>query len=256
MLLARGWQYLCDEFALIDKRTLSAHPFPKALCIKAGSYDIVRRSGLSFARRRDYLKAHKGRVGYIRPTAIGEPAPVRFIIFPEYRAAVPPQLRPLPRARAALELRRFCFNSGIADEAIPIIAKLVEQASCFSLSSGDAHRTCELLETLLDDNERHSLSNVTSPFVGDADCASAPPMRGGAAWTTGRVPTRREALRVGATLAYVAPAVLTLSARDAFAAGSNPSDVCSTGVHTGGLCETDADCCSRRCNLGVCASNQ
>jgi hypothetical protein len=45
---------------------------------------------------------------------------------------------------------------------------------------------------------------------------------------------------------------MTFSAREAFAQASNPSGICSTGVQTGGLCESDADCCSRQCSLGVC----
>ena len=56
-LLAHGWQYLCDEFALVDADSLLLNPFPKALCIKAGSYPVIRKLGLPFARRRDYVNA-------------------------------------------------------------------------------------------------------------------------------------------------------------------------------------------------------
>ncbi|MFQ5810908.1 MAG: hypothetical protein ACE5JM_14925, partial [Armatimonadota bacterium] len=65
-LLARGWRYLSDEFALIDSDTRHVHPFPKALCIKAGSFDVVERLNLPLWRRRHYVKAFKGRVGYLR----------------------------------------------------------------------------------------------------------------------------------------------------------------------------------------------
>ena len=64
--------------------------------------------------------------------------------------------------------------------------------------------------------------------------------------------SRRDILKAGVKVAFVAPAVMTLTSRQAFAAASNPSGVCSTATQTGGLCETDLDCCSRECNLGVC----
>ncbi len=246
-LLTRRWRYLCDEFALLDRDTLLLQPFPKALCIKAGSYQAVRRMGLSFARRRDYVKAFKGRVGYISANdAVAEPAPVRFVVFPTYGHGAPACIRPMSRARAALELRRCCFNRHeFADQAIPLIAATVEGAACFSLTVGDPEETAKLLESL-------SPQMATAPdeqYVRAPRCADRRK-------PSDRRPSRREVLRVGAKLAYVAPVIVTLSAHEAFAAGSNPSDVCSTGVHTGGLCQTDTDCCSRRCSLGVCASNQ
>ena len=64
--------------------------------------------------------------------------------------------------------------------------------------------------------------------------------------------TRREMLRVGAKLAYVAPSVLTITAAQALAAGSAGSGVCSVASDTGELCETDTDCCSGSCSLGIC----
>ena len=66
------------------------------------------------------------------------------------------------------------------------------------------------------------------------------------------LPSRRQVLRRGAKLAYVAPAVMTLSAQQAFAGASNPSGTCSAALITGELCETDSDCCSRDCDFGIC----
>ena len=64
-LLARGWQYLGDEFAMINPTTLRVHPFPKAICVKAGSFDLIKQLNLTLCRERDYVKALKGKVGYI-----------------------------------------------------------------------------------------------------------------------------------------------------------------------------------------------
>jgi len=93
---------------------------------------------------------------------------------------------------------------------------------------------------------------------------------------TPSLPDRREILRQGRKLAFVVPVVMTFSAKDAFAAGSNHSCyamghacpgtepccddmVCSGGqctnetcVEAGGLCFADSDCCSGDCQLGAC----
>ena len=88
-------------------------------------------------------------------------------------------------------------------------------------------------------------------------------------------PNRRGVLRQGARLAFVAPLVLTFSAQQAMAAGSNQSCypaghacpgnepccddmTCNAGVcgdacgGTAELCMVDSDCCSGDCDLGTC----
>ncbi len=251
ILLARGWQYLCDEFALVNIDTLRLEPFPKALCIKAGSFPVVRGLGLSFARRRDYIKEFKGRVGYINPhdagpTAISAAVAARFIIFPKYQPGAKPRLQRITPAGAVFELSRCCFNrQRFPEAATPALVKLVGHAECFRLDVGGVTETSRLLESRFG----HLRSLETATATAPQSVPSHPaPRRNGA----GPLRTRREILRAGAKLVYVAPTVLTLSAREALAVASNPSGVCSTAVNTGGLCETDTDCCTRRCTLGIC----
>ncbi len=251
LLMTRGWQYLCDEFALVDRSTLKLHAFPKALCIKAGSYPIARRLGLPFARRRDYIKQSKGRVGYVNPRDVGpdavaEPTAMRYVMFPTYAGGTTPRLGPISRAEAAMGLFRCCFNRhAIGDDTLPIIQRLVSGASCFRLEVGEPDATGALLEATL----HHVPGGVEAHAGGAGTMTTGPHVR---RQHTPSLTTRREMLRVGAKLAYVAPSVLTLSARQVFAAASDPSGICSTAKHTGQLCETDTDCCSRQCNIGIC----
>ena len=154
-LLPRGWKYLSDEFALIDPSTLYLRPFPKAVCIKAGAFGIVRRMNLPFAGRRYYVKGLKGRVGYINPHDLGPgtiagPTPVRFVIFPNYVEGREPRLYSLSRARAALSLARCGLNRTVfPNQAIPILSDVVRGADCFRLESGPLADTCELIESLV-----------------------------------------------------------------------------------------------------------
>jgi len=154
-LLSRGWKYLSDEFALISPETCRVHPFPKALCIKAGAFDTVRRLGVPFAGRCYNVKGYKGRVAYINPLQFGlqsisNPSAIRFVIFPKYAAGSAPKLWKIPPVRAAFELARNSMNrSAFGERAIQILASVVRGARCFALESGELDEACELVTRIV-----------------------------------------------------------------------------------------------------------
>ena len=154
VLLSRGWKYFGDEFALIEAETMHVRPFPKALCVKSGSFDLVRQLELPLFRRRHYSKDFKGPVGYIDPHTRGDviattPSAVDFIIFPQYSPDRLPDLVPLPRAAAAFELARCTFNPGdFGRRFMPLVCEFVRRSACLRLFTGDPSETGECLETL------------------------------------------------------------------------------------------------------------
>jgi len=154
-LLARGWSYLCDEFALIDPKTLIVAPFPRALCIKQQSFPIIARLGLPLHRARRYHKAAKGRVAFlkpldVRPNAEGRHSRIRWVVFPKYVAGAEPSLATLSRSRAAFELAGQCFNLPVHQgRAVAALAKVARDADCYRLTAGDLEATCDLLESRL-----------------------------------------------------------------------------------------------------------
>lgn len=154
-LLARGWSYLSDEFALIEPVTLRAHPFPKALCIKSGSFDVLEGLGLPLWRRGHYVKVLKGRVGYLSPHRCNaavetEGVPIRHVILPEYVEGAAPSLHPISRAEAAFALMGIAFNrDAFGPDAVKMLSNVVRGATCFRLRSGAIEPTCELLESVL-----------------------------------------------------------------------------------------------------------
>ncbi len=154
-LLARGWQYLSDEFALIDPEDRTLHAFPKAMCIKEGSFEVVKGLGLPLHRRRHYVKVFKGPVGYLNvhsldPDAIGGPCPIRTIVLPRYDEANEPSLRPLSRAEAAFLLAELAFNRmEFGCRAMSILSGVVRGADCYQLDSGPIGATCDALEALV-----------------------------------------------------------------------------------------------------------
>ncbi len=154
-LLARGWSYLCDEFALLNPNTLQAHPFPKALCIKAGSFDVVDQLGVPLWRRGHYVKASKGHVAYIRPhdvrpRIVATPSPIRFVVFPRYSQGTKAQAYSISKGRAAFKLAGNAFNRNAFDQRVlSILGDVVRGAECLCLEGGDIHETCDLVDSLV-----------------------------------------------------------------------------------------------------------
>lgn len=154
-LVARGWRYLCDEFAMINPNSLELLPFPKAVCVKAGAFDLVRGLGLRLSGDRRYVKALKGEVGYLSPEALpaapaSGPVPAHHVIFPRYTGHREPRLRRLTVAKAAFMLTAHTLNRGrLGARAATLAARVTRQAGCAVLETGDIGETCDLIETVV-----------------------------------------------------------------------------------------------------------
>lgn len=154
-LLARGWRYFCDEFAVIDAKTRELHPYPRAICIKQAGFGVIRSLGLSIHAGRQYVKGSKGWVGFVNPRSVrpdfmGRPCPIRYVIFPKYTRSAEPALIPVTRGEAAFEVHRLCFNLlGCEALGIDVIADTIRNARCYRLISGELNRTCDLVERLV-----------------------------------------------------------------------------------------------------------
>lgn len=155
VLAARSWDYLCDEFALIDADSLRVHSFPKALCIKAGSFKLIERLGLPLWRRRPYVKVFKGEVGYVSPRAVNAQEgsfPVRLIVFPRYTGGGRAMAYRVSPSEAAFTLAANTFNRSVfGDRIVALLDRVVRGATCVAVEIGDIEETGALLESLLAD---------------------------------------------------------------------------------------------------------
>ena len=153
-LVHKGWDYLCDEFALIHARSHRMHPYPRAVCIKKPSYAPLQEFGLPVGDARYYFKGSKGYVTFINPNrirrrSVGSPCPVRFIVFPKYRERQRPCLEPISRAEAAFELHQHCFNLLNCEKpGLDIIAAFIRHTTCYRLTAGTLEETTALLDTM------------------------------------------------------------------------------------------------------------
>ena len=154
-LLARGWQYLCDEFAMIEVDTLRLLPFPKAVCVKAGAFDLIERLNLRLCGNRHYIKVLKGPVSYLSPSdfppgAVASPCPLRHVVFPRYTGHSKVRFRPVTDARAAFMLTSHTLNRDVLGEQVATTAsRIAREAQCIILESGDIVEACDLVESLV-----------------------------------------------------------------------------------------------------------
>lgn len=150
-LLLTGWQYLCDEFALLHPDTAELQPYPKALSIKQPSFALLRslrpRLPLSTAVRRERVRVASLPAHRLRADAVGEPCRVRLIVFPKVVGGAASELRRISPAEALFRLNQQSFNGidyGVG--AIDLFERLVRSADCYAMTSGDLRTSITLLE--------------------------------------------------------------------------------------------------------------
>jgi hypothetical protein len=142
-LLHHGFEYLSDEIAPIEPRTLRVLPFPRALCLKKNppeGYPLPPDAVVT------------GRTIHV-PTSlfsgdpVSKPLPLSMIFFLRFIGeAQSPTVKPMSSGDATVRLLLNTLNplahpqSGL-DDALAIAAK----TSCFELLTGDLPSTCELI---------------------------------------------------------------------------------------------------------------
>lgn len=154
-LVRRGWRYLSDEFALLEPSSGYVHPYPKAICVKEGSFAVLNELGLSGGGRKFYDKGKKGRVTFVRPSdchedAHGKVCPIGSVFFCRYEPGAAPRVTRVSRADAVLRLTRVTFNfRKYRVRGVEMLADVVRNAECYELTSGELSKTCDLVTSVV-----------------------------------------------------------------------------------------------------------
>lgn len=150
-LTRSGFSFLSDEVAAIDADTSLVHPFPRPILMDPESMEVV--PGLmerlpeayeSFRLRRYHVAPDD-----LRPGALGDPCPIRFVVSPRYKATGPTQLAPLSRAEALHLLAQQCFNfERLGRRGLDALVSVVRGADCYRLMIGDLSSAVAAIEDL------------------------------------------------------------------------------------------------------------
>lgn len=155
-LAANGFDLLGDDTIVLVKGDLSARAVPIGICVKNGSWDLLR----PFYPKLDALPVHHRADGkiirYLRPDAEGlsrtqgRSWPVRWMVFPKYADGAETRLTPISQAEA---LRRmmdgFCpIYDRLERKEIAELVTWIEDVDCYELSLSKLDRAIALLREL------------------------------------------------------------------------------------------------------------
>lgn len=196
-LVSRGWDYLSDEFGLIDPTTLAAWPYPKAICIKHGSFPVLEQAGLRLDACKEYDKGYKGRVKLIRaqdirphPTPMG--APIRMVLFPRFARRRDPIVTQVSPAQAVFRMLGASFSfARFRGEAVALLASVARRAACHQIESGDLDLTCDVIEKLWRDAGTSAITDAGALLTGPSVAAD----RGRTILSQGQAPANAAGMR-------------------------------------------------------------
>ena len=139
-LVHNGWRLLSDELAMVRLSDGLVEPLPRPISLKNASIDIIRGyvAGTVFSRL--VHDTVKGTVAHLKAPAAsiaqaGEAALPAWVIFPKYEAGAAPQLAPLGRAHAFMQLAANSFNYTVLGQAgFDALGNVIERSDCYSFT--------------------------------------------------------------------------------------------------------------------------
>lgn len=145
-LSLRGFMPYCDDVALLDPATLAPRPVPRAFHVAPETWHILEPLAGGPVNPDDDTPP-----GYFLPPQWAtQPAPVRWVLFPEYRAGQEPMLLPLTPAEAAgAILKQSTSLARTPRLALATVARLTAEAACYRVITGDLATSVDLIRRLV-----------------------------------------------------------------------------------------------------------
>ena len=174
-----GFDYLSDEVAVLEPRSLAALPFLKAICLKDGGWEKLTASydapaSLVHAARTGGESLHY--VAAPHHLASDSRARVRYILLPFRRTGARATLTPFSRAVALAELARNSLNLPRHGTAgIEALAQVVEQAECYALTYEDLRDAVAVISDLVGRGPAVPPAPTTTRFPVGAGRRTRPP---------------------------------------------------------------------------------
>jgi hypothetical protein len=146
-LIRAGFDYLSDEAAVIDPKTLSLIPYAKPLSMEAGTLEAIPE----LKKQLHPAFAWTTRFSYhlhpsdVRTDAIGSECAVKYVIAPSYRRGETAMVS-MSRADALVALVDNAFNfNRFGTRGLKALARVVERTECFRLRMGDVPSAVEAI---------------------------------------------------------------------------------------------------------------
>ncbi len=152
LLLAEGWRFMSDEFALLDTATGLVHPFPRPISLKNDAIAVAREA-LPDARMGPLLAASpKGDVRHLVPGVdairlMDTPATPVLILFPRFGDVT--AVRPVPRSEAFVRLTQASTNYvSLGEPGFAALTSLVTNIPAVAIDYPDGATAVQQVEAL------------------------------------------------------------------------------------------------------------
>jgi HprK-related kinase A len=152
LLGERGWRLMGDEFALLDCETGLLHPFPRAVSLKNGSIEVMRRIAGDTRMGPVLQGTPKGTIRHLKPRAdaiarMGEPARPALILFPRFGSGQ--AMRPVGPAEVFVRLTQASTNYvALGSRGFDSLSRLVANCPAVAIDYPDTDTAVSLVETL------------------------------------------------------------------------------------------------------------
>jgi len=142
-LVSRGWRLLSDELTLTDMADCSVVPLPRPISLKNASIDVMRAFAPDATISDPVLDTVKGSVSHMRAPSDSvrratERAAPGWIVLPRYEPGARPELAPLSRARALMQLADNAFNYSVhGRRGFEFLTRFVDRCGCYTFTYSD-----------------------------------------------------------------------------------------------------------------------
>ncbi len=152
-LVREGFDYITDETVAIDPMTGDVEPFPRALSVDEGSWDVLAGLRPEVPPGAEKYVGRQWQVppSSIRPGSVSGRTYPRFIITPSYVPGGSTELVQIGRAEGVLILAEHSFNfARHGATGLRILAQVARRSVCYRLQVSDLARACSLVQGLVD----------------------------------------------------------------------------------------------------------
>jgi HprK-related kinase A len=152
LLMAKGWRFLGDEFALIDPATGLAHPFPRPVSLKNESIAVAQKMLPKGHFGPPILGTPKGDIRHLVPDAAAlsgmrEPGSPALILFPRF--GHPREVRDVGQGECFVRLTQASTNyTALGEAGFDALTRLVREVPAKAIDYPDTKTALELVESL------------------------------------------------------------------------------------------------------------
>lgn len=141
-LVHNGWRLLSDELAMIGLDDGLVAPLPRPISLKNASIAIIRDYVPGAVISRQVSDTVKGTVAHLKAPRDSvaralDKAPPAWVVFPKFEAGAAPQLQPVARAPAFMQMAANAFNyTVLGRRGFDALGELIDRSDCYSFSYG------------------------------------------------------------------------------------------------------------------------